>query len=146
MATRLNKDSMFAHLKQQWQALMTGKPGTRFQQYHLRRHYAGRGRLRKLLVMTAGTVFFAAGIFFLAAPGPGLILLLAGASLIAEESYLAARAFDRIELWLLRIRRLAGRVARTWQRSTVFKRLIILLAAVIAGVFGWTAYSLILEG
>jgi hypothetical protein len=144
MAPRLNKDSMFAHLQQQWQALMTGKPGTRFQQYHLRRHYASRGRLRKLLVMTTGTVFFAAGIFFLAAPGPGLILLLAGASLMAEES--SARAFDRIELWLLRIRRLAGRVARTWRRSTVFKRLIILLAAVIAGVFGWTAYSLILEG
>jgi hypothetical protein len=137
--------AMFAHLKQQWQVLINGKPGTRFQEYYLRRHHAGRGRFRKMLVMTVGMVSVASGIFFLAAPGPGLVLLLAGASMLAEESYYAARAFDRIELWLLRIRHLAGLMVRTWERWPALKRLIIVLAALIVGAVGWVASGLILE-
>jgi hypothetical protein len=92
--------------------------------------------------MAAGAVAFAAGIFLLAAPGPGFLLLLVGASMMAEESALAARALDMMEL---RIRRLAERVVRAWTHSPAFKRLVLLLSAVTAGVAGWAAYNLILE-
>jgi hypothetical protein len=133
---------MFEHLKQRWGELLYGRPGKRFQEYYLRRHSTGRGRLRKLLVMAAGAVAFAAGIFLLAAPGPGFLLLLVGASMMAEESALAARALDMMEL---RIHRLAERVVRAWTHSPAFKRLVLLLSAVTAGVAGWAAYNLILE-
>jgi hypothetical protein len=133
---------MFAHFKQQWQELSNGKPGRRFQEYYLRRHFAARGRMRKLLVMTTGLAIFAAGLFFLVVPGPGLLFMLVGASMIAEESYLAARTLDRLELLLLRIRRLAERAIRAWHRWPAFGKLIILLAAVITGAVGWAAYSL----
>jgi hypothetical protein len=131
---------MFEHLKQQWWELANGRPGKRFQEYYLRRHSTDRGRLRKLLVMAAGTVIFAVGIFLLAAPGPGFLLLLVGASLMAEESAFAARTFDMMEL---RIRRLVELVVRAWRNSPAFKRLVILLSAVGAGI-AWAAYNLIL--
>lgn len=121
---------------------MNGKPGKRFQEYYLRRHFAGRGRMRKLLVVATAMVLFAAGIFFLAVPGPGILILLLGASMIAEESYLAARVFDWIEI---QIRRLVEQGVRVWKRSRVFKGLIILVTAVTAGAAGWAAYSLIFE-
>ena len=107
------KQTMVDHLKQRWQELIGGRPGKRFQDYYLRRHSTGRGRLRKLLVMAVGTIIFAVGIFLLAAPGPGILLVLAGASMMAEESSHAARAFDMMEL---RIRRLARLAARAWRR------------------------------
>ena len=87
---------MFDKLKQSWRDLQHGEPGRRFED-----RWRGRtpgGRARKLLVIGAGALVFALGLFFLAAPGPGTVLLVIGAALMAEESRAVARALDRAEL------------------------------------------------
>jgi len=93
---------MLNHLKQSWRRFKAGLPGRRFQQqFRLRRGFRS-GAARKALFMAAGILIVAAGIFLVFVPGPGIIILLIGAVLIAQQSSLAARAFDRIEIRLWR--------------------------------------------
>jgi UPF0716 family protein affecting phage T7 exclusion len=93
---------MLNHLKQSWRRFKAGLPGRRFQQqFRLRRRFRS-GAARKTLFLAAGILIVAAGVFLLFVPGPGIIILLIGAVLIAQQSSLAARAFDRIEIRLRR--------------------------------------------
>ena len=91
---------MLKHLKQSWQRFKAGLPGRRFQQQFRLRQRFRSGAARKALFMVAGILIAAAGIFLLFVPGPGIIILLVGAVLVAQQSSLAARAFDRIEIRL----------------------------------------------
>lgn len=93
---------MLKHLKQSWERFKAGLPGRRFQQqFRLRRRFRS-GAAREALFMALGILLAAAGVFLLFVPGPGMIILLIGAVLIAQQSSLAARAFDRIEIRLRR--------------------------------------------
>jgi hypothetical protein len=56
-----------------------------------------------------------AGLFFLLAPGPGLLIFLIGALLVAEESRTIARLLDGADL---RLRRLAAWVLAHWRRRS----------------------------
>jgi UPF0716 family protein affecting phage T7 exclusion len=94
---------MLRHLKQSWQGFKTGLPGRRFQQQFRLRQRFRSGAARKALLITAGILLAAAGVFLLFVPGPGIITLLIGAVLIAQQSSLAARAFDRIEIRLRKL-------------------------------------------
>jgi putative transmembrane protein PGPGW len=89
---------MFHKLKQSWRSLQQGEPGGRFEE-RWRRKKPG-GLARKILVLGSGGIVFAAGVFFLPAPGPGTLLLVLGAALMAEESRWIARTLDRAELLL----------------------------------------------
>jgi UPF0716 family protein affecting phage T7 exclusion len=91
---------MLKHLKQNWRRFKAGLPGRRFQQQFRLRQGFRSGAARKALFITAGILLAAAGIILLFVPGPGIIALLIGAVLIAQQSSLAARAFDRIEIRL----------------------------------------------
>ena len=53
-----------------------------------------------------------AGIFFMLAPGPGVLIFLIGALLVAEESLTIARLMDGADL---RLRRLAAWVSARWR-------------------------------
>ncbi len=89
---------MFKKLKQSWRDLQQGEPGRRFEDRWRRRKSGGTAR--KVWVLGAGALVFAAGIFFLPAPGPGTVLLVVGAAMMAGESLWMARALDRAELAL----------------------------------------------
>ena len=91
---------MLKHLKQSWQRFKAGLPGRRFQQQFRLRQRFRSGAARKGFFIAAGLLIASAGIFLLFVPGPGIIILLIGAVLIAQQSSLAARAFDRIEIRL----------------------------------------------
>ena len=91
---------MLKHTKQSWRRFKAGLPGRRFQQQFRLRQRFRSGAARKALFMAAGILIVAAGIFLLFVPGPGIIILLVGAVLVAQQSSLAARAFDRIEIRL----------------------------------------------
>jgi hypothetical protein len=91
---------MLKDLKQSWRRFKAGLPGRRFQQQFRQRRRFRSGAARKSLFMAIGILLAAAGIFLLFVPGPGIIILLIGAVLIAQQSSLAARAFDRIEIRL----------------------------------------------
>ena len=55
--------------------------------------------MRKILISGLGGLIMVAGVAMLVLPGPGLLALVIGAALIAEESLFAARVLDRIDLW-----------------------------------------------
>ena len=87
-----------------WQELRRGKPGRRFQSRYERNQETRCGALRKWSLIALGLVL--AGLVFLPLPGPGMLIILAGAMLMAERSRAAARTLDWMEL---KVRRLVGR-------------------------------------
>lgn len=91
---------MTVSVKRQWKHFVAVPSGRRFQMRHrLQRAKAG-GMLRKILISGFGGLIMLAGVAMLVLPGPGLLTMVIGAALIAEESLLAARALDRLDLYL----------------------------------------------
>lgn len=105
---------MFRRIKRSWQRFKADPPGERFQEQFRRRRLA-RGALQKALFIGGGALLMAAGFFFLFVPGPGLLVLLIGAILIAQQSLLAARALDWLEV---RARKLLARSLRFRRRAS----------------------------
>jgi hypothetical protein len=122
---------MLEKLKHEWQRFRRSKPGHRFKERYYQKQRSPRSIVRKILVTAAGALIFAVGIFLLAFPGPGTILLIIGASLIAEESLLAARALDWLEV---RLRSLFAGSLRLWQRTSPAIRVLLVVCAVVMAV------------
>lgn len=94
---------MFEGLRKQWHVFRADPAGERFQGRY-RRNTARAGTLRKVLTIGGGLVLLVVGIALLVLPGPGVLFILLGAGFVAEESLIAARALDRIDLALHRWR------------------------------------------
>ena len=90
-------------LRKTWQELKRGQPGRRFQSRYERR--ASSAGARKWALVAAGVTLMLLGVIFLPLPGPGLLIIAAGALLVAEESLGAARALDWLELKARRLKR-----------------------------------------
>ncbi len=104
---------MWDTLKQRWRRFAAAPPGQRFQAHFQRRQQTRpRARHRKILAIGGGVLIMGAGIFFMLAPGPGVLIFLVGALLVAEESLAAARLMDGADL---RLRRLAAWVSARWR-------------------------------
>ncbi|HET7670706.1 MAG TPA: PGPGW domain-containing protein [Burkholderiales bacterium] len=88
--------------RQGWQDLKRGRPGRRFQDRYARRRQAARGMAGKCAFVCLGLLVLLAGIVLLPLPGPGMIIVAAGALLMAEGSRTMAKALDSLEL---RVRR-----------------------------------------
>ena len=82
--------------------LLHSTPGRRFQDRYQRRKESDRGKLARCAAVFAGIALTIVGVFFLAAPGPGIPILAVGLALIAQESAAAARFLDRTEVRLRR--------------------------------------------
>ena len=126
---------MWNDLKTTWRRLKAGKPGRRFEQEFRRRQAVGRRPIQKVLLIVGGLLFIAAGFLLLFIPGPGLLVLLIGGFLIAQQSLLAAQVLDWIEVrsrkaiaWSLRLRR---------RSSTTLKVMLVVLTVVMLGAVGF---------
>jgi hypothetical protein len=75
-------------------------PGRRFQKLYESRPPCSP--LKRWGRLVGGVLLCLAGLVMLVAPGPGILILLIGAALMAQESAAVARALDRAEV---RIRR-----------------------------------------
>jgi uncharacterized protein (TIGR02611 family) len=127
-------------LKQGWQRFKRAKPGQRFQQRYYQRQQSGRSTFRRAAVMAVGGLICAAGIVLLAIPGPGLLVLFIGASFIAEESLIAARALDWVEL---RARRLYTGGLRLWRRTSPALRVAVAIGALaVVAALAFGAYKI----
>ena len=105
---------MIERLKAGWRELRRSEPGRRFRdRYERRRRHGRHSGARKWSVIVAGALIVLAGIVLLPLPGPGMLVVAAGALLMAEESRAMAAALDSLEL---RLRRLIARMPRL-QRS-----------------------------
>ena len=56
--------------------------------------------IRKTLVATVGSTLLVAGVLMLVLPGPGLVTILAGLTLLATEFHWARRAKRRVVVWV----------------------------------------------
>jgi hypothetical protein len=104
---------MLQRLKRNWNALKRGRPGSRFEEQYERQQQTGSRGAGRVLRIAAGVVLIPAGLFFLPAPGPGMLIIAVGAALIAREFRFAARGLDRVEV---AGRRVAARARRAWSR------------------------------
>jgi uncharacterized protein (TIGR02611 family) len=119
-------------LKERWEDFKSGTPGERFQERYERQRENERGRFKRGLKIFFGLVILIAGIFFLPAPGPGMVILVIGAFMVAEQWAAAARGLDWLEL---RVRSLLNWLLRIWNASPLpVKALIVLVIA--AGAAG----------
>ena len=85
-------------LKHEWQMFVKSPPGRRFiDRYHRRRRHHPTSVGRALSIFL-GVVFLIAGIVMLFVPGPGVVALVIGLALLAEQSQLIARFLDWLEL------------------------------------------------
>jgi uncharacterized protein (TIGR02611 family) len=130
---------MLDGLKKSWRQLKKGKPGERFRRQYYRRKQSSSSTLGKVLFIIIGLALVAAGLFFLPAPGPGTLILLPGAGLLARESLAAARALDWLEL---RVRRILAIGLRLWESfSPLIKVSVIALALAVLGALAFVAYK-----
>ena len=107
---------MFDTLHQRWRQFAAAPPGQRFQAHFDRRQRTRpRGLHQKILTIGGGVLIMGAGLFFLLAPGPGVLIVLIGALLVAEESRTVARRLDGADL---RLRRLAAWAAARWRQRS----------------------------
>lgn len=95
---------VFAQLRSSWRELRAAPPGQRFRRRYLKHRDDAGGWHRVLIMVAAGTLLLA-GAAMLVLPGPGLITLLVGAALLAQESFVVARILDAGERRLLQWRR-----------------------------------------
>ena len=92
-------DSMKSFLKREYRKLKASPPGRRFQELHRRRVEKRKSRQPWLAIAGLPVLLF--GIFLLFVPGPGVIFVVVGLALFAQESPFVARALDAAELRLL---------------------------------------------
>lgn len=95
-----NESAMFQAIKRHWHDFADSEPGHRFEERYRRRRKAEHSRAKPIVGMAAGILLLTVGLFLAVAPGPGILFLVAGAALIAQEWLMVARALDRAEIWL----------------------------------------------
>lgn len=103
----------------EWRRFFASEPGSRFQErYHRHRvRLAQRSKVARMLFLILGGLSTAVGFIMLVTPGPGVLFIAIGAGLVGNESLIAARFFDWIEM---RIRSGIGRFRR-WRQSRTAK-------------------------
>lgn len=104
---------MLKRLKQSWAHLKRGRPGSRFEDQYDEQQKGKKSSVGRILRIIGGLILFPVGVFFLAVPGPGLLVIGVGAVLIAREFRFAARLLDTLEV---RGRKAFGWVQRRWRR------------------------------
>ncbi len=79
-------------------AFLTRAPvGERFIRFYAHRQLSRRRPWLRLVLLGAGGLTIALGIVLLPAPGPGSLVIIAGAAMLAGESQAVARQLDRLE-------------------------------------------------
>ena len=130
---------MFEQMSKNWREFQEDKPGQRFRDRYDRNQQRERGRFDagRLVNLTVGPVLVIFSVFFGWAPGPGMLTLLIGLSMVASEFRPAAVFLDWAEVEL---RRLAHFVAVLWRASVAGKALIIMTIVVCGAALGYVVY------
>ena len=114
---------MFNSLRKSWADLKRGRPGSRFEeQYDEQRRDKTKSPIGRVLRIIGGLLLIPVGVFFLAVPGPGLLVIAVGAVLIAREFRFAARFLDAFEV---RARKTFAWARRRWQKLVKARRAVV---------------------
>jgi uncharacterized protein (TIGR02611 family) len=93
-------------LKDAWHRFRSAKPGTRFKRQFEENQQERKHRWFRPVVIVVGVAVVLVGLVALPAPGPGILIVAAGAALLARESRWIA---ERLDLAEVKLRRLAGK-------------------------------------
>ena len=104
---------MLERIRRFWIQLQYGRPGSRFEEQFEKAHDSRKGPVGRIARIVLGLLLFPIGVFFLAVPGPGLLVIAFGAMLIAREFRFAAWFLDALEL---RVRPVWKWMQRVWRR------------------------------
>lgn len=133
---------MLARIREHLDDLTQHEPGRRFETHYERLHGKRNGQGRTLR-LTAALLLIIAGVILLPVPGPGSVVVLVGAALLAQESRRVAQLLDRLEI---RLRALLDRALRTWRRLSLPARVLLVCAGVAVVAAGlWLAYDFFLR-
>jgi uncharacterized protein (TIGR02611 family) len=140
MSAHARRSAGPAHrIRANWEEFKSARAGTRFQARFRRRQRQGHKPVTKFFYIVVGFVLLMMGLVLIPAPGPGFLVVLPGAALIAEESYFAAHLFDTIEL---ATRRIARKATRAWTHAApLLKAAVAALALVLALAAGLGVYE-----
>lgn len=130
---------MIEWAKRHWREFKGSKPGRRFQEryYRNRRRGGGRFSVRRIANIVVGSAIAIVSLFFGWAPGPGTLTFLIGMGLVAGELLPVARFLDWAEV---RLRKLAGFVAKVWRESLLGKVAVVTVAALCAAAIAYAVY------
>ncbi len=132
---------MLKKLKQSWYRFQLNAPGQRFQKRYELHRKSAHGVLLRIFFISAGLLLVVVGIFFLPAPGPGLIIVFVGASLLAQESLWMARALDEAELVL---RDVYAWNVRWWRAASFVPKAILgFIALILMTTFAFGVYQIL---
>lgn len=110
---------MLKRLKDYWAELKRGQPGSRFEEQYEKSRGGQQSGPGRFVRVAGGMLLIPAGLFFLAVPDPGLLIMLFGAVLIAREFRFAAVALDGLEV---RGRQLFEWGRRRWRKMVRARR------------------------
>ena len=122
---------MFEGLKESWHELKDGEPGSRFVDHFERRQERETSRWKRIALMALGIAMLVAGLFMMVAPGPGILGLFVGGGLVAQESRIAARAMDWLEV---QARKVAEPAKRAWDRASGPVRVVLVAVSLLFAV------------
>jgi hypothetical protein len=135
---------MIGRAKRNWRHFKKSKPGDRFQVRYFYRKQTGAGRVSRIFNVVVGSVLVIVSTLFGWAPGPGLVTILIGLTMIAGELLPVARFLDWSEVRLRNVARLSRKV---WAGATpVGRALIVVLILICVAALVYVAYSLLFGG
>jgi hypothetical protein len=106
---------MPASFKRRWRSLKNAPSGERFIRYYRNYNDPDRPLWRRVLSIAIGVAIILVGLVALPAPGPGTLVIVIGAAVLAKEIKYVARALDTVERGLRSVW-LWGR--RTWKNAS----------------------------
>ena len=137
---------MIGRAKRSWRLFTSSKPGDRFQvrYYYHRQSRHGRSSLSRIFNIVVGSALVIFSIFFGWAPGPGLLTLVIGLSMLGSEFLVVARFLDWAEV---RLRKLAKWARNVWKSAPPAGKALIVLAIVTSvAALGYGVYYLLFGG
>ena len=134
--------NLSTRLRSRWRSFADARPGHRFvEQYHQRRRVRN-STLGSLFEILIGIALLMVGLTMLVTPGPGIVILLLGLSLLAHHSLWVSSALDHAEL---RLRQWGAWLRRRWRTSALSRVLICFAGLLLTGLMvGATVFGLML--
>ncbi len=135
-----NDRGMIGRLKGDWEEFKESKPGDRFKdRYHRRQQEPGH-LVNRIVLVILGSILAVGSLLTAPLPGPGFATVFLGLAILAGELLPAARFLDWSEV---RLRRLWQFVRDVWKTGLAGKIAVVVVAAILVGVFLYVAYLLL---
>lgn len=90
-------------LQARWARFTRERPGQRFEKRYRLARQRHHSRWRAAAIVAGGVGLVLLGIVMLVAPGPGLLAIVAGGALLAQQSLKLARGMDKAEVGIRRV-------------------------------------------